>query len=160
MAALPGTALISQVDRNEEQQPSQCAMEEVMIDGIGGAFLFSNDTKRLAAWYRDCLGIVPQGEDAECSSIYASFEYRDLANPELKRTIAWAIMPTDQDIKDKPRTAKINYTVKNMAEALSHLKSKGVAIEKTEEYPGMGIFAWLKDPDGNPIELWQPSESE
>ena len=53
-----------------------------MIDGIGGAFLFSNDTKRLAAWYRDCLGIVPQGEDAECSSIYASFEYRDLANPE------------------------------------------------------------------------------
>jgi hypothetical protein len=31
-------------------------------------------------------------------SIYASFEYRDLANPEIKRTIAWAIMPTDQDI--------------------------------------------------------------
>jgi len=72
-----------------------------MIDGIGGAFLFSNDTKRLAAWYRDCLGIAFQGEDAECSSVYASFEYRDLANPEIKRTIAWAIMPTDQDIKDK-----------------------------------------------------------
>ena len=129
-----------------------------MIDGIGGAFLFSNDTKRLAAWYRDCLGIVPQGEDAECSSIYASFEYRDLENPEIKRTIAWAIMPTDKDIKDKPRTGKINYTVKNMGEALSHLKSKGVAIEKTEEYPGMGTFAWLKDPDGNPIELWEPSK--
>jgi hypothetical protein len=79
-----------------------------MINGIGGAFLFSNDTKRLATWYRDCLGIVPQGEDAECSSIYTSFEYRDLANPEIKRTIAWAIMPTDQDIKDKPRTGKIN----------------------------------------------------
>jgi len=39
-------------------------------------------------------------------------------------------MPTDQDIKDKPRTGKINYTVKNMGEALSHLKSKGVVIEK------------------------------
>jgi hypothetical protein len=36
----------------------------MMIDGIGGAFLFSNDTKRLAAWYRDILGIVPQGVDA------------------------------------------------------------------------------------------------
>jgi predicted enzyme related to lactoylglutathione lyase len=129
-----------------------------MIDGIGGAFLFSNDTKRLAAWYRDCLGIVLQGEDAECKSVYASFEYRDLANPEIKRTIAWAIMSTDQDIKDKPRTGKINYTVKNMDEALSHLKSKGVAIEKTEAYPGMGSFAWLKDPDGNAIELWEPSE--
>ena len=130
-----------------------------MIDGIGGAFLFSNDTKRLATWYRDCLGIVPEGEDSECNSIYASFEYRDLKNPEIKRTIAWAIMPTDQDIKDKPRTGKINYTVKNMEEVLRHLKSKGVAIEKTEEYPSMGTFAWLKDPDGNPIELWEPSES-
>jgi predicted enzyme related to lactoylglutathione lyase len=66
-------------------------------------------------------------------------------------------MPTNQDIKDKPRTGKINYTVKNMGEVLSHLKSKGVAIEKTEEYP-YGNFAWLKDPDGNQIELWEPSK--
>jgi predicted enzyme related to lactoylglutathione lyase len=129
-----------------------------MIDGIGGAFLFSNDTKTLSAWYRDVLGIALQGEDAECKSVYASFEYRDLANPEIKRTIAWAIMNTDQDIKGKPRTGKINYTVKNMGEFLNQLKSKGVVIEKTEEYPGMGIFAWLKDPDGNAIELWEPSQ--
>jgi predicted enzyme related to lactoylglutathione lyase len=127
-----------------------------VINGIGGAFLFSNDTKRLAAWYRDCLGIDAQGEDAECSSVYALFEYRDLENPEIKRTIAWAIIHTDQDIKDKPRTGKINYTVKNMGEVLSHLKSKGVAIEKTAEDP-YGNFAWLKDPDGNPIELWEPA---
>jgi predicted enzyme related to lactoylglutathione lyase len=141
----------SETGRDEE-------WEERMIAGIGGVFLFSNDTKRLATWYRDCLGIVPAGEDSECNSIYATFECRDIENPEIKRTIAWAIMPTDQDIKDKPRTGKINYTVKNMAEVLSHLKSKGVAIEKTEEYPSMGIFAWLKDPDGNPIELWEPAK--
>lgn len=131
---------------------------ETMIDGIGGAFLFSNDTKKLATWYRDCLGIIPEGEDTECNSIYKSFEYRDLENPEIKRSIAWAIMPTDQDIQNKPRTGKINYTVKNMEQALSHLKSKGVAIEKSEEYPSMGKFAWLKDPDGNSIELWEPSK--
>jgi predicted enzyme related to lactoylglutathione lyase len=129
-----------------------------MIDGIGGAFLFSNDTKKLATWYRDVLGIIPDGDDAECSSIYRSFEYRDLENPEIKRTIAWAIMPADQDIKDKPRTGKINYTVKNMDEFLSLLKARGVAIEKTEEYPAMGKFAWLKDPDGNQIELWEPAK--
>jgi glyoxylase I family protein len=46
--------------------------------------------------------------------------------------------------------------VKNMADMLTHLKSKGVAIEKTAEYP-YGTFAWLKDPDGNPIELWEPA---
>jgi catechol 2,3-dioxygenase-like lactoylglutathione lyase family enzyme len=125
-----------------------------MIDGIGGVFLFTNDIKRLAAWYRDCLGIVPAGEDRDCNSIYATFESRDIENPEIKRTLAWAIMPTDQDIKDKPRTGRINYRVKNMGEILSHLQGKGVAIEKAEEYP-YGKFAWLKDPDGNSIELWE-----
>jgi predicted enzyme related to lactoylglutathione lyase len=131
-----------------------------MIDGIGGAFLFTNDTKRLAEWYRDKLGIEFQGADAECSSVYATFDYRDITNPELKRTIAWSIMPAKEDIKDKPRTGKINYTVKNMATFLDQLKSKGVVIEKSEEYAGMGIFAWLKDPDGNPIELWEPVEEK
>ncbi|MGB7623258.1 MAG: VOC family protein [Terriglobia bacterium] len=130
-----------------------------LIDGIGGVFLFSNDPKRLVEWYRDCLGIVPEGNDSECNSIYTTFEYWDPENPEIKRTIAWAIMPTDQDIKDKPRTSQINYRVKNMGEVITHLKSKGVAIEKTAEYPSYGNFAWLKDPDGNTIELWEPSES-
>jgi predicted enzyme related to lactoylglutathione lyase len=131
-----------------------------MIDGIGGAFLFTNDTKRLAEWYRDNLGIAFEGADAECSSVYATFDYRDIANPKIKRTIAWSIMAAKEDIVGKPRTGKINYTVKNMAEFVAQLKSKGVTIEKTEEYPGMGTFAWLKDPDGNPIELWEPTKEE
>ena len=129
-----------------------------MIEGIGGVFLFSNDTKRLVTWYRDCLGILAEGQDSECDSIYKSFEYRDIENPEIKRTMVWAIIPTKQDIKDKPRTGRINYLVKNLGEVLSHLKSKGVAIEKTAEDP-YGNFAWVRDPDGNQIELWEPSES-
>ena len=44
-----------------------------------------------------------------------------------------------------------------MGEVLSHLKSKGVAIEKSEEHE-YGKFAWVSDPDGNKIELWEPSE--
>ena len=130
-----------------------------LIDGIGGVFLFSNNPKQLAEWYRDCLGIGAVSEDSECNSIYATFDYRDIENPEIKRTLAWAIMPTDQDIKDKPRTGQINYRVKNLGEVLSRLKSKGVAIEKTAEYPSYGNFAWVRDPDGNKIELWEPSEN-
>jgi len=129
-----------------------------MVDGIGGVFLFSNNPKQLADWYRDCLGIEAAGQDAECNSVYATFDYRDIGNPEIKRTIAWAIMRSKEDIKDKPRTGKINYTVKDMTKTLSHLRSKGVAIEKSEEYPSMGKFTWLKDPDGNSIELWEPAE--
>lgn len=129
-----------------------------LIGGIGGVFLFSNDVKRLANWYRDCLGIVPAGEDAECKSVYTTFESRDIDDPKITTTTAWAIMPTGEDLKDKPRTGQINYRVRSMAEVLGHLKSKGVAVEKTEEYPGYGLFAWLKDPDGNKIELWEPAK--
>jgi|ERR1700683_5162863 len=130
-----------------------------MVGGIGGVFLFSNNAKTLATWYRDCLGIIPEGEDSGCNSIYKAFEYRDIENPEIKRTLAWAIMSTEKDIKDKPRTGQINYRVTNMGEILSHLKSKGVAIEKSADYP-YGKFAWVRDPDGNQIELWEPSETE
>ncbi len=128
-----------------------------LINGIGGVFLFTNNPKRLVAWYRDCFGIVPAGEDTECNSVYTTFEYRDVENPEIKRTIAWAIMTTKQDITDKPRTGRINYNVKSMAETLSHLRSKGVVIDKTEDSE-YGKFAWVTDPDGNKIELWEPSE--
>jgi catechol 2,3-dioxygenase-like lactoylglutathione lyase family enzyme len=130
----------------------------MMIDGIGGVFLFSNDTKRLAAWYRDCLGIEAAGQDAECNSVYATFDSRDVENPEIKRTMAWAIMLSKDDLDGKPRTGQINYRVKSMKEVLDHLKSKGVTIDKTQEYPGYGNFAWVKDPDGNKIELWEPGE--
>ena len=125
-----------------------------LINGIGGVFLFTNNPKRLVEWYRDCLGIVPAGEDSDCNSIYTTFEYRDIENPGIKRTIAWAIMSTDQDITDKPRTARFNYCVKSMAQTLSHLQSKGVAIDKTEDCE-YGKFAWVTDPDGNKIELFE-----
>lgn len=127
-----------------------------LIDGIGGVFLFTNNPKRLIEWYRDCLGIVPESQDSECNSVYTTFESRAIEDPQIKRTMAWAIMTTDQDITDKPRTGRINYSVKNMAQTLAHLQSKGVAIDKTEDYEAFGKFAWVTDPDGNKIELWEP----
>jgi catechol-2,3-dioxygenase len=41
-----------------------------------------------------------------------------------------------------------------MTETLSHLQSKGVAIDKTEDYE-YGKFAWVTDPDGNKVELFE-----
>ena len=48
--------------------------------------------------------------------------------------------------------------MRDLREVLSHPKSNGVAIEKIAEYP-YGDFARVRDPDGNQIELWEPSES-
>ena len=124
-----------------------------LIDGIGGAFLFSNNPKQLAEWYRDSLGINCH-ESPDYKSFYATFEYRDFTDTSVKRTTAWAILPTKNDINGKPRTGQINYRVKSMAETLSHLRSKGVAIDKAEDSE-YGKFAWVTDPDGNKIELWE-----
>jgi predicted enzyme related to lactoylglutathione lyase len=124
-----------------------------LIDGIGGAFLFSNNPKQLAEWYRDNLGISYH-ESPDCKSFYASFEYRDFTDASVKRTTAWAILSSGNDIDGKARTGQINYRVKSMTETLAHLQSQGVAIDKTEDYE-YGKFAWVTDPDGNKIELWE-----
>lgn len=129
-----------------------------LIDGIGGVFLFSNDPKHLAEWYRENLDINYE-ESPDCSSIYKSFEYRDLTDASVRRTTTWAILRSDSDISGKPRTGQINYRVKSMAETLSHLQSKGVVIDNTEDSE-YGKFAWVTDPDGNKIELFEePPES-
>lgn len=122
-----------------------------MIEGIGGAFLFSNDVKALAAWYRDNLGLDSAGEE----SVHKIYEVRDFEDPEKEISMAWAILPADEDIRGQPRTGKINYRVKNLDEILAHLKSRDVPIEKSETHP-YGKFATVRDPEGNAIELWEP----
>jgi catechol 2,3-dioxygenase-like lactoylglutathione lyase family enzyme len=124
-----------------------------LIDGIGGAFLFSDNPKQLAEWYRENLGIS-YDESPDCSSFYKAFEYRDLTDASLRRTTTWAILRSKGDISGKPRTGQINYRVKSMTETLSHLQSKGVPIDKTEDCE-YGKFAWLTDPEGNKIELYE-----
>ena len=124
-----------------------------LIDGIGGAFLFSNNPKELARWYSENLGI-DYAESPDCSSFYKSFEYRDFTDASLKRSTTWAILPSSNEITGKPRTGQINYRVKNMSETLAHLQSKGAAIDKTEDCE-FGKFAWVTDPDGNKIELFE-----
>lgn len=124
-----------------------------LIDGIGGVFLFSNHPKELAEWYRENLGIS-YDESPDCSSIYKSFSYRDLTDASVERTTTWAILPSADDIDGKPRTGQINYRVKSMSKAVSHLKSKGVAIDRTEDCE-YGRFVWVTDPDGNKVELFE-----
>ena len=49
----------------------------------------------------------------------------------------------------------VNYRVENMDELLEALKAEGVEIVKRED-GDYGKFAWIVDPDGNRIELWEP----
>ena len=58
-------------------------------------------------------------------------------------------LPTDR------REAVINYRVRDLQPFLEQLKADGIEIEKTEDFD-YGRSAWIKDPEGNRIELYQP----
>lgn len=48
-----------------------------------------------------------------------------------------------------------NYVVDNLADALAELKSLGVQVDEKVEESDYGNFGWIRDPDGNRIELWE-----
>ena len=54
----------------------------------------------------------------------------------------------------------INYRVDNMDELLASLKENGVEIVKGPDTDFNGKFAWIMDPDGNKVELWEPMVEE
>jgi predicted enzyme related to lactoylglutathione lyase len=51
----------------------------------------------------------------------------------------------------------INYRVDNLDEMLAQLQRNGVDILKGPESDDNGKFAWVLDPDGNKVELWEPA---
>ena len=120
-------------------------MEKVL--GIGGVFFKARDPQRLAAWYRDHLGLPVQGEYAE---------FPAPVQPDLQAKCTWAAFPADTDYFGPAEAAfMINYRVANLDRMLEQLRRAGITIVKTEDYD-YGRFAWITDPEGNRLELWQP----
>jgi predicted enzyme related to lactoylglutathione lyase len=51
----------------------------------------------------------------------------------------------------------INYRVDDLGELLTSLRAAGVEVLKGPDSDENGKFAWIVDPDGNKVELWEPS---
>jgi len=103
----------------------------------------------MAEWYRQHLGIASQEG-------YADFEWRDLQGRE-GHTV-WALFPADSDKFGSPgASSMINYRVADLTGLLEELRQAGVTIEKSED-SDFGRFAWITDPEGNRIELWEPKD--
>jgi len=121
------------------------------ITGIGGVFVKSKGKGAdLAEWYRANLGL-------ELESWGGSILRWPNDAAEDGGLTVWTA--ADHDTKwFSPSDASfmINYRVDNMDELLVHLKQNGVEIQKGPEAHENGIFAWIMDPDGNKLELWQP----
>ena len=115
------------------------------VTGIGGIFFKARDPGLMAAWYREHLGIPTKNG-------HADFAWREKDRPEQIGRAVWSIFPADTDYFGS--SAMINYRVADRDRMLEQLGRSGVTVEKTEDYD-YGRFAWITDPEGNRIELWQ-----
>jgi len=119
------------------------------VTEIGGIFFRVHDPAKMSAWYQEHLGIC--AEDG-----HADFVWREHDQPdEIGRTV-WSVFSADTDYFGPSRPAfMINYRVSNLERMLAQLRHQGVTVEKVEDYD-YGRFAWITDPEGNRIELWEP----
>ena len=115
------------------------------VTGIGVIFFKARDPELMSAWYREHLGIPTQEG-------HADFAWGEKDRPEQIGRTVWSIFPADTDYFRS--SAMINYRVADLDRMLEQLRRSGVTVEKTEDYD-YGRFAWITDPEGNRIELWQ-----
>ena len=121
------------------------------INGIGGVFFKSADPDKLRAWYAAHLGIASK-------SWGASFPIREFANPAIEGAQAWSIMPASSEyFGGMDQRHMINYRVRDLDALITMLRDEGVWIDEKREDGEFGKFAWIRDADGNRIELWQPA---
>lgn len=124
------------------------------VTGIGGIFFKSEKPEDLYQWYEKNLGIqrAPDGSGVV-------FEWLDARDSMTKGMTVWSIFPRDTKYFGASRKdCMINYRVENLDELLQELKQAGVTIDSRREDYDYGRFAWIVDPDGNRIELWERSK--
>ena len=120
------------------------------ITGFGGVFFHSADPQALTAWYRDILGLTI--EDWGGAMIRA-----DGAGPGYG---VWSPFKKDTDhFKPSSREFMLDFAVDDLDAILARLEAKGVKVLKRDDSDPDGRFAWILDPDGVKLELWQPKKS-
>jgi glyoxylase I family protein len=115
------------------------------VTGIGGLFFRAKDPDALGTWYRDHLGVnlIPDGNDTT--------PWTQEAGPT-----AFTPFPEESDYFPKDHVWMINFRVRDLDAMVAQLTRAGVTVTVDPEAQSFGRFARLVDPEGNPIELWEP----
>jgi predicted enzyme related to lactoylglutathione lyase len=117
------------------------------VTGVGGIFFKCADPKALAAWYRDNFGFNVEDWGG------VQFEKSE-ASPSV---LVWTPFRQDTDhFAPSSREFMLNFVVDDLDGMIAELAAKGIAILKREDADTFGRFAWLLDPAGMKIELWEP----
>jgi len=121
------------------------------VTGIGGVFFKStSDHAALAAWYRKHLGLT--AEDFGGSIL----KWPDDKAEDGGMTV-WHVASKDTNwFSPSTSSFMINYRVDDLDALLAQLRAGGVEVVQGPESHENGKFAWIMDPDGNKLELWEP----
>lgn len=116
------------------------------VTGIGGFFFRSSDPDKLSAWYLEHLGVGANMAAGE-------YVWEQAAGPT-----AFVPFKPDTDYFVKDKRWMLNLRVEGLDELLAKLRAAGIDVATNAEWdtPQTGRFARIHDPEGNPIELWQP----
>jgi catechol 2,3-dioxygenase-like lactoylglutathione lyase family enzyme len=132
------------------QQRKTTMSQQGRILGIGGIFFKSPNQQQMKDWYAKHLGLGDGGHDA-------ILPWREKDNPESEQMTVWSVFPANTKyFEPGPASFMVNYIVDDLDALLDRLAKEGVRIEPKRQDESYGRFAWIYDPDGNKIELWQP----
>jgi glyoxylase I family protein len=146
LTAAAGSTLLPVSFATAEQTPAANHPAKETVTGIGGFFFRARDPKALEQWYQDNLGVsvIPKSENESA--------WKQQAGPT-----AFAPFPeTTKYFGDPTKQWMLNFRVNDLDKMAAQLEASGITVKvDPTTYPN-GRFARIHDPEGNPIELWQP----
>ena len=121
--------------------------------GVGGVFFRSKNPSKLAAWYRDALGLETEAWGTTHGTSFSPEEM-----PANAFTV-WSTFASDTEYFGDPQQSfMINLVVDDLDLALDNVRKAGGEVIAEKEEHDFGRFGWIIDPDGNRVELWEPPE--
>ena len=134
----------------KSQERKTTMSQQGRILGIGGIFFKSANQQQMQEWYAKHLGLADSGHGV-------MLPWREKDNPESEQMTVWSIFPGNtRYFEPSPASFMVNYIVDDLQALLDRLAKEGVRIDPKRQDESYGRFAWIYDPDGNKIELWQP----
>ena len=123
------------------------------VTGIGGIFFKARDAAALREWYRRHLGVDVQPWGG------AAFDWVGDDGKPAGGTTAWLINDAGSDhFAPSASSFMVNYRVADVRALVDALRAEGCHVLDKIDESDYGIFAWVMDPEGNKVELWQPPD--